>query len=90
MLGLVIGILCGAAELFLLQQLIRFSLNGQAYKAVLLLMLKLAVLAVALTVTILYARRELVWCAVGITGCLIGGSAILFLKNAGMKGGNKN
>ncbi|HWP79836.1 MAG TPA: hypothetical protein VN446_04265 [Candidatus Acidoferrum sp.] len=88
MLGFVIGTLCGAAELFLLRQLIRFVLSGQAPTVGLLILLKLAVLAAALAATVLFARQDLVWCGVGITGCLIGGSVILFLKNARLKGGD--
>jgi hypothetical protein len=90
MLGFVIGTLCGIIELILLKQLIHFVLDGQTPKVGLLILLKFAVLAAALAATVLFARQDLVWCGVGITGCLIGGSVILFLKNADMKGGNKN
>ncbi len=90
MLGFFIGIVCGAMELFFLQRLINAMLGGQTLKVGLLALLKLAVLAATLSIVIIFARQDLVWCGVGITGCLIGGSVILFLKNAGMKGGNKN
>ncbi|MPM98454.1 hypothetical protein SDC9_145642 [bioreactor metagenome] len=87
MLGLVIGTLCGAAELVLLRQLIGCMLGGHAAKVVLLISLKLAVLVGTLAVVVIFARQDLAWCGVGIAGCLIGGSVVLFLKNAGMKGG---
>lgn len=90
MLGLVIGSVCGTSELFLLRQFINAMQDGHTSKAGLLILLKLSVLAVSLAAAVLFARRDLVWCGVGITGCLIGGSVFLFLKNAGMKGGNKN
>jgi len=87
MLGFVIGTLCGAAELFLLQRLISVLLSGQTAKVGLMIMLKMAVLVVSLAAAVLFARQDLVWCGVGIAGFLIVGSAVLFLKNAGMKGG---
>lgn len=88
MLGFVIGILCGATELFLLQHIINAVLSERSAKVVLLIILKMAVLVVSLAAAVLFARQDLVWCGVGIAGVLIGGSVILFLKNAGMKGGN--
>jgi hypothetical protein len=51
-------------------------------------MLKMAVLIVSLASAVLFARQDLAWCGIGIAGVLIGGSVILFLKKAGMKGGN--
>jgi hypothetical protein len=87
MLGFVIGTLCGAAELFLLQRFINVMLGEQTAKIGLLIILKMAVLVVSLATAVLFARQDLVWCGVGIAGVLIGGSVILFLKNAGMKGG---
>lgn len=90
MLGFFIGVACGAAELFLLQRLINVMLGGQSFRVVLLILLKLAVLVATLAVVTIFMRQDLVWCGVGIAGFLIGGSVVLFMKNAEMKGGNKN
>jgi hypothetical protein len=90
MIGLVIGIACGAAELFLLRRLIRFATGGNTPAVLGLLLCKMAVLALAFVPVILFFRAELLLCGIGIASALVGGSVIVYVVNVYVKGGNKS
>lgn len=89
MIGFIFGLAGGVLELFLLSRMIGSVTGGAVGKTALLLLLKLLALAASFAAVILIKRGELIWCAVGMTGVLIGGSVLLFLrKNSRPKGGN--
>ncbi|NLT58899.1 MAG: hypothetical protein GXX99_08065 [Clostridiales bacterium] len=81
MWGLAIGLGCGLVELYLLHRLLRSLLDARTGAVAGLLLLKLAALACAFVPVIRFLRSELLWCGVGITAVLTGGSILLFIKN---------
>lgn len=90
MRGLIIGAIGGLAELYLLTRLLRFAMNGRTALVVLLLFLKFVVLACAFAPVIIFLRKDLLWCGIGIASVLICGSLVIFFKNQNLKGGSKN
>ncbi len=89
MIGLAIGVLCGAIELFLLVRLIYAVQAGNAIKTVVYLLLKLLVLACAFVPTILFIRQDLLWCGVGFSVSLVIGSLVYNLRSQGLRKGGK-
>jgi hypothetical protein len=90
MLGFLIGLLCGAFELFLLHRIIRAVTENKTGLILLFSFLKLVVLAGAFIPVIVFLRSDLLWCGIGTACSLVGGSFVIFLKNTKLKGGNKN
>lgn len=79
MAGFLIGLLCGAGELFLLTRLTPALLSGDLLKALGYLFGKLFLLAAALAGVTIWFRQDLVWCGVGISGVLLIGALVINL-----------
>jgi hypothetical protein len=77
--GFLIGLLCGAGELFLLTRLTPALLSGDLLKALGYLFGKLFLLAAALASVTIWFRQDLVWCGVGISGVLLIGALVINL-----------
>lgn len=90
MLGLIIGLGCGALELFLLSRLTyALTHNGSAAQIGLLFFMKILLLAGVLALGVWLWRDQLVWTAVGITGILIVGAIVMFIRFGRKGGGGK-
>lgn len=79
MAGFLIGLLCGAGELFLLTRLTPALLSGDLLKAIGYLFGKFLLLAAALASVTIWFRQDLVWCGVGISGVLLIGALVINL-----------
>lgn len=90
MLGLLIGVLCGLVELFLLYLVLRSASSGNTASVLLLILLKLVIFALAFAPLVMFFRDDLIWCGVGTATVLSGGSVFIFFKNAYSKGRDKN
>lgn len=86
MFGLLIGLACGAGELFLLTRLTKLLLAGENLKAVAILFAKLLLFAAAAASVLLFFKTELIWCGVGISSVLVVGA---FVINAWMRKNEK-
>ncbi len=77
MVGFIIGVICGAGELYLLLLLTR-SLQAEQYSRIAgLVSLKFILLALAFTATILINRAQILWSGIGMSLVLVLGSLIL-------------
>ena len=82
MAGAIIGLLCGAMELYLLMRVVQAVSQSKPRVPVgVLVLAKVAVLVAAFAVTVLFFRSEILYCGVGITVVLIVGSVVLFARN---------
>ena len=87
MTGLLIGLACGAGELFLLTRLTKALLAGDTLKTLGAALAKILLLVAALAGVTLWFRDELVWCGVGISSVLIVGAFVInILKRRNGKG----
>lgn len=86
MFGLLIGLACGAGELFLLTRLTKLLLAGDTLKAVAIIFAKLILFAAAAASVLLFFKSELIWCGVGISSVLVVGA---FVINAWMRKNGK-
>ncbi|MEN6418414.1 MAG: hypothetical protein ABFC73_05785 [Clostridiaceae bacterium] len=77
MAGLLIGLVCGAGELFLLTRLTRALQKGESLKILGIVLCKLALFAAAVVPVALYFRSDLLWCGIGISAALIIGAFIV-------------
>jgi len=77
LVGLLIGLVCGAGELFLLTRLTRALQKGESLKILGIVFCKLALFAAAIVPVALYFRSDLLWCGVGISSALIVGAFIV-------------
>jgi hypothetical protein len=77
MTGFLIGLVCGAGELFLLTRLTKSLLAGHALKTLGFAFGKIALLAAALVSVTLWFRHDIVWCGVGISSVLIIGAFVI-------------
>ncbi len=77
MIGFIIGLACGAAELFLLTHLTGSLLSGNALKAAGIFLIKIILLAIALVVVTVFFRQDLIWCGVGVTSVLVIGAFVI-------------
>jgi hypothetical protein len=75
--GFLIGLVCGAGELFLLTQVIKAVSAGQSLKTLVLVFGKILLFAAALVPVALFFRRDLVWCGVGISSVLVVGAVVI-------------
>jgi hypothetical protein len=92
MLGLAVGLLCGALELFLLSRLTyALTHGGSVTQMALLFFMKFLVLAGALALGVWLWRGQLVWMASGMAAVLILGAIALFVRSGrkDRKGGGK-
>ena len=74
MIGFLIGLACGAGELFLLTRLTLAVQNGKSGQILGIVFLKLVLFACAFVPVILFARVDLLWCGVGISAILVLGA----------------
>ncbi|HWQ58444.1 MAG TPA: hypothetical protein VN540_05440 [Clostridia bacterium] len=81
MIGLAIGLVCGAGELFLLNLLARALQKGEPGKILGYVFLKLTLLACAFVPVILFVRKDLLWCGVGVSASLIFGAFYINWRN---------
>ena len=87
MTGFLIGLVCGAGELFLLSQLIKAVSAGQSLRTLALVLCKIVLFAAALVPVALFFQRELLWCGVGISSVLVIGAFVInILKRRNGKG----
>jgi hypothetical protein len=77
MFGLLIGLACGAGELFLLTRLTKALLGGDTFNTLLFVLCKLVLLAAAMVVVTIFLRRDLVWFGAGVTSVLVIGAFII-------------
>ncbi len=77
MIGLAIGLVCGAGELFLLTRLTLALQNGKSLKMLGVLLLKVLLYALALVPVTLFFREDLVWCGAGVASVLVIGAIVL-------------
>ena len=83
MIGFLIGLVCGAGELFLLTRVIKAVSAGRSLQTVALVFAKILLFAAALVPVALFFQRELLWCGIGISSVLVAGAAV---GNAGAHG----
>jgi len=79
--GLLIGLVCGAGELFLLTRLTKVLLAGDMLKSFVYLLFKFLLIAAALASVTIWFRSDLIWCGVGISSVLIIGAIIINIRN---------
>ena len=77
MTGLLIGLACGAGELFLLTRLTKALLGGDTFKTLTFVMGKIVLLAAGLVVVTLFFRQDLVWFGTGVASVLVIGAFII-------------
>ncbi len=88
MTGFLIGLVCGAGELFLLARLTKAVSAGKSLQAFAIGFGKIVLYAAALVPVALAFPRELIWCGVGISSVLVVGAIILnVLQRKNGKGG---
>lgn len=88
MAGFLIGLVCGAGELFLLSQITKSIQAGDSLKTLGIVAGKVILYAAALVPVALFFPRDLIWCGVGISSVLVIGAFIInVLKRRGGKGG---
>ncbi len=87
--AIIIGILTGCAELFLLTRLVCAVSSGNASKAVALIPVKLLLLFAVLLVTALIEPYRLWIVGTAAAAVLIFGGLFLAAKNRAARGGNK-
>ena len=78
MIGLLIGLVCGAGELFLLTRLMPALQNGKPLRTLGIVSLKVLLFACAIVPVALFFRQNILWCGVGVSSVLIVGA---FLYN---------
>lgn len=86
MVGLLIGLACGAGELFLLTRLTKLLLAGNTLKSAAIIFAKLLLFAAAAVLVLLFFKDQLIWCGVGISSVLVVGA---FVINAVMRKNGK-
>lgn len=86
MVGLLIGLACGAGELFLLTRLTKLLLAGDTLKSAAIIFAKLLLFAATAVLVLLFFKDELIWCGVGISSVLVVGA---FVINALMRKNGK-
>ena len=77
MIGLLIGLVCGAGELYLLVQVTRSIQSGDSIKTLGLVVAKVLLFAAALVPVALFFQRELIWCGIGISSVLVIGAFVI-------------
>jgi len=78
LIGLLIGLVCGAGELFLLTRLMPALQNGKPLRTLGIVSLKVLLFACAIVPVVLFFRQDILWCGVGVSSVLIIGA---FLYN---------
>ncbi len=77
MSGFLIGLVCGAGELFLLTRVTKAVSAGRSLQTVALVFAKILLFAAALVPVALFFRRELLWCGIGISSVLVVGAVVV-------------
>jgi hypothetical protein len=87
MTGFLIGLACGAGELFLLTRLTKALLAGNTLQTLGFALGKIMLLAAALVSVTVWFRDDLVWCGVGVSSVLVIGAFVInLLKHRNGKG----
>lgn len=87
MTGLLIGLVCGAGELFLLTRLTKSLLAGDTLKTLGFALCKILLIGAALASVTIWFREDLVWCGVGISSVLVVGAFVInIIKRRNGKG----
>ena len=87
MTGFLIGLVCGAGELYLLTQVTKAVSSGQSFKTLAIVFAKILLFAAALVPVALFFQRDLIWCGVGISSVLVIGVFVInVLKRRNGKG----
>ena len=77
MIGFLIGLVCGAGELFLLTRVIKAVSAGRSLQTVAFVFAKILLFAAALVPVALFFQRELLWCGIGISSVLVFGAVVI-------------
>ena len=77
MIGFLIGLICGAGELFLLTRVIKAVSAGRSLQTVAFVFAKILLFAAALVPVALFFQRELLWCGIGISSVLVVGAVVI-------------
>ena len=77
MSGFLIGLVCGAGELFLLTRVTKAVSAGRSLQTAALVFAKILLFAAALVPVALFFRRELLWCGIGISSVLVVGAVVV-------------
>lgn len=77
MIGFLIGLVCGAGELYLLTQVTKSIQAGNSLKTLGIVVGKVFLFAAALVPVALFYQRDLIWCGVGISSVLVIGAFII-------------
>lgn len=77
MIGFLIGLVCGAGELFLLTRVTKAVSAGRSLQTLALVFAKILLFAAALVPVALFFRRDLLWCGIGISSVLVVGAVIV-------------
>ncbi|MPM88736.1 hypothetical protein SDC9_135840 [bioreactor metagenome] len=77
MIGFLIGLVCGAGELFLLTRVIKAVSAGRSLQTVAFVFAKILLFAAALVPVALFFQRELLWCGIGISSVLVVGAVVI-------------
>ena len=75
--GFLIGLVCGAGELFLLTRVIKAVSAGRSLQTVAFVFAKILLFAAALVPVALFFQRELLWCGIGISSVLVVGAVVI-------------
>lgn len=87
MTGFLIGVVCGAGELFLLTRLTKALLAGKTLQTLVFALCKVLLLAAALASVTIWFRDDLAWCGGGISSVLVIGAFVInLLKRRNEKG----
>lgn len=87
MAGFLIGVACGAGELFLLTRLTKALLAGNTLQTLGIALCKILLLVAALASVTIWFRDDLAWCGGGISSVLIIGAFVInILKRRNGKG----
>ncbi|MCE5236609.1 MAG: hypothetical protein ABFC62_03130 [Clostridiaceae bacterium] len=82
MAGALIGVVCGLAALYALARAVRAVSQPQNAGSVgLFVFLNLAVVIAAFVVVVIFFRKDILYCGIGISSVLVIGSMVLFMKN---------
>ena len=77
MIGFLIGLVCGAGELFLLTRVIKAVSAGRSLQPVAFVFAKIFLFAAALVPVALFFQRELLWCGIGISSVFVVGAVVI-------------
>lgn len=82
MAGALIGVVCGLAALYFLARAVRASSQQQNAGSVgLYVFLNLIAVIAAFAAVVIFFRADILYCGIGLSGVLVIGSMLFFMKN---------